>query len=670
MIIEEVKSEESRKRVEKMRLQTYGLLKTQREKMMQRLPQMMPSGVFLKGRPGRYNGCVVLQVEHFGSEEEKAEIKARFAEFPQVMLVFEGADGRSIVAIVRYARPDGTLPEEETSVEMFHAHAYRHALKTLEPEMGIAIKIKKPEVRMTLPMPYDPDIYYNPAATTVLLDQPTEMPQESLYQERFEKLTPMISEAADFIRRKRYISEQYDLAFRQALEAGGSELDSLDFKPLMIQLGRLCSGAGIEEEECVRWTMEYLKPFLVAEQEIRQTMSNAYVLQKGFGKTPVVNQQQMMVMQQQEFMERRYILRRNVMTGAVEYIEKHSFCHEFRPVTEVVRNSMALNAQLEGIEMWDKDARRIINSDRVTDYKPIENWLGNLRKWDGKDRIKPLMQRVPTKNVKWVELGRRWFLSMVAHWQGRDKEHGNTLSPLLIGEQGCGKSTFVLKLLPPELRHYYTDSIDLSKRRDCELALSRYALINLDEFDQFGQNYQGFLKHLQQKASVSTRRPYGAQVEEMKRYASFIATSNHTDLLTDPSGSRRFICVNVEGNIDNSQPIEYDQLYAQAIAMLDGNERYWLTREEEVALIGDNDAFRQRSLAEDLFHKFFREAQEGEEYQWMTAGEIYNDLGKKSGRNLPTGKSNTFGRFLRQTIKRNKNCKRGVVYALVALSEE
>ena len=72
---------------------------------------------------------------------------------------------------------------------------------------------------------------------------------------------------------------------------------------------------------------------------------------------------------------------------------------------------------------------------------------------------------------------------LCAHWLGLDREHGNSTTPLLVGDQGCGKSTYCLNILPPELRQFYTDSIDFSKRRDTELALHRYALVNIDEFD-------------------------------------------------------------------------------------------------------------------------------------------------------------------------------------------
>ena len=111
--------------------------------------------------------------------------------------------------------------------------------------------------------------------------------------------------------------------------------------------------------------------------------------------------------------------------------------------------------------------------------------------------------------------------------------------------------------------------------------LNRFALINIDEFDQVSSTQQGFLKHILQKPVVNMRKPHASAVLEMRRYASFIATSNQKDLLTDPSGSRRFICIEVTGVIDTNRPIDYEQLYAQAMYELEHGERYWFDQEDE-----------------------------------------------------------------------------------------
>ena len=233
--------------------------------------------------------------------------------------------------------------------------------------------------------------------------------------------------------------------------------------------------------------------------------------------------------------------------------------------------------------------------------QPAEDFLYRLPGWDGKDRIRELAATVPCRNPYWTDLFHRWFLNMVSHWRGYDKKYANSVSPLLVGAQGTRKSTFCRSIMPPSERSYYTDSIDFSRKKDAELYLNRFALINIDEFDQVSSTQQGFLKHILQKPVINARRPYKRSVQSMKRYASFIATSNNADLLSDSTGSRRFICIELNGTLDHSLSVNHSQLYAQAAAALRTNERYWFTSDEETAIIRNNHQFQQIPIEEQLF---------------------------------------------------------------------
>ena len=183
--------------------------------------------------------------------------------------------------------------------------------------------------------------------------------------------------------------------------------------------------------------------------------------------------------------------------------------------------------------------------------------------WDGHDRIRELASRIPCNNPHWPDLFYRWFLNMVAHWRQIDRKYANCTVPLLVGPQAYRKSTFCRSLIPPELQAYYTDRIDFSNKRDAELSLNRFLLINMDEFDQNKAKSTGISETYSPKPIVNIRRPRGTATQEMRRYASFIGTSNHKDLLTDTSGNRRYIVINVTGPIDCS-PIDYEQLYTQS----------------------------------------------------------------------------------------------------------
>lgn len=117
----------------------------------------------------------------------------------------------------------------------------------------------------------------------------------------------------------------------------------------------------------------------------------------------------------------------------------------------------------------------------------------------------------------------------------------------------------------------------------------------------FSAKQQGFLKHILQKPVVNVKKPYASALLEMRRYALFIATSNQKDLLTGLSGSRRFICIEVTGVIDTRHPINYEQLYAQAMYELEHGERYWFDEQDELIMTENNREFEQVPTEEQLF---------------------------------------------------------------------
>ena len=128
-------------------------------------------------------------------------------------------------------------------------------------------------------------------------------------------------------------------------------------------------------------------------------------------------------------------------------VNERTFCFDFRPVTDRVLNTIAVNAISEGLELWDRDVKRWINSERVPVYSPVTDFLYGLPRWDGKDRIRALARYVPCDNSHWPDFFHRWFLAMVAHWKGNDKQYANSVSPLLIGSRYFGKSTYCRNIL-------------------------------------------------------------------------------------------------------------------------------------------------------------------------------------------------------------------------------
>lgn len=367
----------------------------------------------------------------------------------------------------------------------------------------------------------------------------------------------------------------------------------------------------------------------------------------------------------QRFLTIRYDFRYNLLTEQTEYRGKEMPDEEYAMVAQRDLNTFCLEARTGGINCWDKDVSRLLHSRKVENYHPFLHYMSHLPQWDGVDRVTPLAVRISRKPM-WVKGFHRWMLGVAAQWLGQAQDCANAVAPMLVSrEQGKRKSSFCRSIMPPSECSYYTDSLDFSRKKDVELSLNRFALINIDEFDQVSATQQGFLKHILQKPVVNARRPYGTSVVEMRRYASFIATSNHKDLLTDPSGSRRFICIEVKGVIDTSRPIDYDQLYAQAMHELAHGERYWFNDADEYVMTEANREFQQYSPEEQFLFRYFRMAEAGEEGEWMAPAEILKILHQEVDIPLNAKRVAAFGRILRKQGIPSRHTRKGTVYQLV-----
>ena len=354
------------------------------------------------------------------------------------------------------------------------------------------------------------------------------------------------------------------------------------------------------------------------------------------------------IMNMMVFLRDRYDFRYNVLMKYTEYKTKGSW-HDFAPVDPRVQKRMTLDVQLADIRVSIKDVRNFLESDYIANYDPIDEYLFQCEgKWDGKDHIRALARTVPTANPHWTDWFYIWYLGMVDQWRGiNHRLYGNSVAPLLISKQGFNKSTFCRRLIPQELQWGYTDNLVLSEKRQVYQAMAQTLLINLDEFNQISpQVQQGFLKNLIQLPNVKMKRPYGGHVEEFPRLASFIATSNMDDILTDPSGNRRFIGVELTGPIDVSVKPNYVQLFAQAMAAIRAGEKTYFDSVETALLMQSNRQFEVVPPIEQYFQMCFDLVEDESQGKYMSAAEIFDYLKKRIGSSLKIDSLMSFGRKL------------------------
>ena len=330
----------------------------------------------------------------------------------------------------------------------------------------------------------------------------------------------------------------------------------------------------------------------------------------------------------EQFLNDNYRLRRNVLSGKVEFKVKAELTADYRPLTQEALNSIIIQALREGLDELcnpKADITMYVNSEEVRMYNPVLAFLNDLPQWDGQNHVARLFSRIPGISSEQLAYLSIWLRSAVAHWLQLDTMHGNEVVPVLIGAQGCGKTTFLRRLLPLQLREYYLDHLNLSNKFDKEMALTNNLLVNLDELEAIRPSQHAALKQTLSKNKVNGRPIFGKAQDDRPRYASFVSTTNNPHPLTDATGSRRYICLTIPKGqfIDNAGDIDYEQLYAQVLHEIRQLEApYWFNNEEVARIQQLNLAYMQQKDIAEMVKACFRKPAEGEKVKSLNTTEM------------------------------------------------
>ena len=362
------------------------------------------------------------------------------------------------------------------------------------------------------------------------------------------------------------------------------------------------------------------------------------------GEALAASQEATLVIEQ--FLNENYRFHRNVLNGKVEFaiLPKETGANLsgasgeaeliYRPLTQAALNSIVIRAKREQVMEKGNPKAEIteyVQSEEISEYNPVQDFLGSLPKWDGQNHIARIFTRIPGITSEQMNYLTIWLRSAVAHWMQMDMLHGNECVPTLIGSQGCGKTTFVRRLLPQHLRQYYLDHLNLSNKFDKEMALTNNLLVNLDELDAIRPSQQSSLKQTLSVSKVNGRPIFGRTQEDRPRFASFVATTNNRHPLQDATGSRRYICILIPDGkmIDNTGDIDYGQLYAQVMyELLEQKAPYWFNNDEVARIQQLNQDYMEKKDLGEMFVACFRQPNEGEMVKTMNCGEIISLMQK------------------------------------------
>ena len=397
------------------------------------------------------------------------------------------------------------------------------------------------------------------------------------------------------------------------------------------------------------------------------------------------------------FLEENYEFRRNLLSGKTEFVVIHesdeveevsgetadeTFDGEekqeeklplvWKVFTKESLNTIVRRAKKLGIggkSSPRQDIEEYISSEAIPDFDPIKSYLDELPVWDGKNHVAELFSRIPGITSEQLGWCATWLRSSVAHWLHMDMLHGNEVTPVFIGQQGCGKSTFANRLLPEKLRAYFLDHINFGNKFDTEMALTHNLFVNIDEFANMGASQQGKLKQTLSKVKVNGRPIFGKSQEDRPRYASFLATTNDEHPLCDPTGSRRFICIRIPAGkyIDNGSPIDYEQLYAQVVYELrDQQTPYWFSNEEVARVQMCNYPYFKTDDMEVMLKACFQAPKNDADGKWMLVSEIFEALHQQYPM-LTSNRSTKIriGQSMKYLGCKMKRTNRGPAYLLV-----
>ena len=516
-------------------------------------------------KPLSFTGLLMLNIPCPKGVQQVSEMRRRVSQIPFTLLAFAGVSGVTLKVIVRCEYESGK-PLDTEDYTAFLKDAHESAARLYTSLLMCDLYVDEQTLTRGCRMSYDPQLYYNPDALTLPVVREAKNP-----------LTVYAGTQADDNGTVVWYPD-YDLRERIELEFQTCLSKALDDSPENMEqclqaLADYCAKACLTEEGCViraSWNIRFKS---LGIDLIRKTFRNSY--KKPYNGKPIsqMNEKERIMRSIEDFLARRYQLRYNVVKGVTEFRPNDLRFKQWKPLTDRELKSLVVEEMKEGGESWMNDIRTYIESAHIEDYNPIHEFLAGCGTWDRKqDYIEDFARRLPTNYALWPKYFHRWFLAMVAQALNLNRDFGNSMVPMLIGEQGYMKTQFCNHILPESMREYYMKDIKMDNAEQVERVLSRMWLVNIDEYDSKTQREQAKIKRLLTEKDVQTRKMRSDQYTLTPRLCSFIATTNDPTPLPSGDGTRRYLCIEVTGKADMSGRIPYKQMYAQAVTEL--QDRY------------------------------------------------------------------------------------------------
>ncbi|QBN20262.1 VapE domain-containing protein [Flavobacterium nackdongense] len=632
------------------------------------LPAFTPSGKFVGGRKleflAEYSNCIILDIDKLSAADlQNAKHLANQSEFTYASFISPSGNGLKILVKINSDKAN-------------HKEAFLLIQAHYEAILKLEIDKSGKDVTRLCFYSWDENLYLNENATVFECE-----PKQSCQTELVEA-SPTDNSQPTTDNTEAIYNHCIKFTEKKVQFVNGSR------NVFVHQLACNLNRKGVALNEALGYI---LTDFGYDEKEVTQAVNSAYGNSHEFGK----NEKSKIVIPRNEgthqptptpededdedkpkptqidrlelFLSNKYVFRHNIVSGKLEF--QYFGKKKWNVMNDFIENSMLRECLKGRIKTNLSSLRNLLYSDFCVLFNPFEDYFFNLPTYDEKtDYISELANTITTtKQDLWQQCFKKWLVAMVGCVLD-DKVINHTVI-VFSGKQGLGKTTWVEKLVPKPLKEYLFSGTINPNNKDTLVQLSECMLINLDELENLNRSEIGSLKEIITKTQIRMRKAYGHNNETMPRRASFAGSVNTAQFLNDSTGSRRFLCFELEG-IKYQHNVDINMAFSQALFLFKSGFRFWFDQEEIKSITENNEQYQIHSPEEELLLTWFEPCDRDIATLFLNASQIGAKLAEKAKINLNDGTINKIGKALKKHNFVKLMRKGSPVYALREFSYE
>ncbi|WP_411377102.1 VapE domain-containing protein [Flavobacterium psychrophilum] len=610
------------------------------------LPAFTPSAKFVGGRKleflAEYSKCIILDIDKLNENDlQNAKHLANQSEFTFASFISPSGNGLKILVKINSDKAN-------------HKEAFLLVQAHFESVLNLEIDKSGKDVTRLCFYSFDENLYLNENSTTFVTLSAVEMPLiETKLEPKTENPIPETNYEAIYNHCIKFTEKKVQYA-------NGSR------NVFVHQLACNMNRKAVPMDVALNFIQT---DFNFDDKEVSQAVTSAYGNILEFGKTekaPNPNEKQnkktnknsddedddddekprvTQIDKLENFLSGKYVFRHNIVSGKLEF--QYFGKKKWNVMNDFIENSMLRECLKGRIKTNLSSLRNLLYSDFCELFNPFEDYFFNLPKYDEKtDYITELANTITTtKQELWQQCFKKWLVAMVGCVL--DEKVINHTVIVFSGKQGLGKTTWVEKLVPRQLKEYLFSGTINPNNKDTLVQLAECMLINLDELENLNRSEIGSLKEIITKTQIRMRKAYGHNNETMPRRASFAGSVNTAQFLNDSTGSRRFLCFELEG-IQYQHNVDINMAFSQALFLFKSGFKHWFDQEEIKSITENNEQYQLRSPEEELLLTWFEPCEVETAQSFLNASQIASKLVDRTKININDNTINKLGKALKK----------------------